>query len=739
MRVAFRVLASCALLGYLLSLIGCGSRGEGAGADAPVAAEPWGLGGQPAQAGPWTAEGARTVVLVVLDGVGPGDLGLEGTAPSPMPNLASVAAGALVATNAITASTGKNAAIASLLTGLHAREHGVGSVKDIGRASLAPASRTLAEGFQALGWTTVASLDSPLAARGFSGFAQGFDTYEAPRLGEPTRRWEGTAVGAVDALRPALEADESVFCLLSLGGFDGSRALEPSARRVVAHAERLLRPFASARADIGAALDLMEGSAAEGVQELGKVLGRSRTSEAGRAWRRALRDARLEEADHAIGDVLRAITGADRSGGAVVMVVGCRGPVPSADQETVGRRFLPEVYRVPLLMRGVGGAGAGEATGFRSILEVPRRLDLALGLGLGATAFGAADQVLVADTDLMRHASIGASGQVESQWPLGEQLAFDGSGAVLDASPLDGDQAALMRAFSSPPGLRVTATESAPGMELRWKLSEPRGMVVSTDGGIEDTTPRSDRRRGVRGRARSTGGAFTLDVGLERRTTSIRLEARTDEPRLDAGQVAVGPKLAPSTALLMTPIEDGPPVQEGETPAVTLDRSGGSWWKLGIQEPGEVELLVTVFPPRRPDEALGVETGGALRYDSVPGRLDLVRIWGAAPAEVRVKLRASESVALAASLDGAPVPAGRMAVAGAWAATESAMAWVLPSWQPAVSPAFGDLAADLYGDPGTPAEGWLGLSRSGLGPVRGATGAVPDRLLPELRRVPPGE
>ena len=77
--------------------------------------------------------GARTVVLVSLDGTTPRELQrycLQGTA---MPALGSFAKDATWFDRHWSQCNGTNAATTSLLTGHYPRNHGVGSLRDVGR------------------------------------------------------------------------------------------------------------------------------------------------------------------------------------------------------------------------------------------------------------------------------------------------------------------------------------------------------------------------------------------------------------------------------------------------------------------------------------------------------------------------------------------------------------------------------------------------------------------------------
>ena len=240
---------------------GCGGdSGDGEVTRPPAKA--WGLpGGVPV---PGLAEEVRgssdCVLVLVLDGVSQAELDRDDLA---LPNLESLAAGAVRYEDAITVSTGGNSGLASLLTGRYPPEHGVGSMRTPMFARLADDERTLAEGFHDLGWRTVASLAEARLSREVSGFGQGFDGFDAPRPGGAARDALGVSIGARDLLAgPLLEPGLGVFGLVVFGAPLEAGKVDPEKLMAAAPliGERLAS-VAADRADVALELQRMDGTA----------------------------------------------------------------------------------------------------------------------------------------------------------------------------------------------------------------------------------------------------------------------------------------------------------------------------------------------------------------------------------------------------------------------------------------------------------------------------------------------
>jgi len=208
----------------------CGGGGDGEVKRPPAKA--WGLPGGVAASGLGEEVRASSdcVLMLVLDGVSRADLERDDLE---LPNLESLAAGAVRYGDAIAVSTGGNSGLASLLTGRYPPEHGVGSMRTPMFARLSEEERTLAEGFHDLGWRTVASLAEARQSRGISGFEQGFDGFDAPRPGEAARDALGVSIGARDLLAgPLLQPGLGVFGLVVFGsGSSASWSSAPLWRR----------------------------------------------------------------------------------------------------------------------------------------------------------------------------------------------------------------------------------------------------------------------------------------------------------------------------------------------------------------------------------------------------------------------------------------------------------------------------------------------------------------------------
>lgn len=130
---------------------------------------------------PPTAEPARPsdIILVTLDTTRRDHIGAYGYERPVSPNLDGFAKGADLYTKAYASSSWTVPTHASILTGLHASDHGAHSSPAGGIIQLRPDVTTLAERLHAQGYATAAIVGAHTLNERF-GLARGFDLYDAP-------------------------------------------------------------------------------------------------------------------------------------------------------------------------------------------------------------------------------------------------------------------------------------------------------------------------------------------------------------------------------------------------------------------------------------------------------------------------------------------------------------------------------------------------------------------------------
>ncbi len=712
---------------------GCGGdSGDGEVTRPPAKA--WGLpGGVPV---PGLAEEVRgssdCVLVLVLDGVSQAELDRDDLA---LPNLESLAAGAVRYEDAITVSTGGNSGLASLLTGRYPPEHGVGSMRTPMFARLADDERTLAEGFHDLGWRTVASLAEARLSREVSGFGQGFDGFDAPRPGGAARDALGVSIGARDLLAgPLLEPGLGVFGLVVFGAPLEAGKVDPEKLMAAAPliGERLAS-VAADRADVALELQRMDGTA-EAAKQLVRMLGRARGSDAWELLERAVRDAQLQEIDAAVGRVLDQVEVAGRGESCTVVLCATRGLLRRPTEQTEGRIFAPEVLEVPLWIRWAGGQGsAAPVAETTSVLHASGALDRAFGLDLNPSAYPLTGSAFASSARLDAHVMVSTDRQEERLGLFDQAQVFDraGGAAPIEGRPLLQDDP--FRDYSCCEELEVSWSGPASGARtppvLRWETSSSFALDLE----LGERPARKGRLTFELG-APLAGGRL---VGQGRlrvadRAGSIRISVQPE------GREGMAPEVLSLGGQVLTegPVLylDGPgaaAVDELKAPALRLERERSVWWRASIEGTGPAEVLIGTWPPRDMWEELVVEAYGPVRRIEVPGRPDLAKLVGEAPFNFAVCKEAGEQFALSCALGNSYLGPDQMTVDGETLGGAGGLAFLLSSWQ--LPPRF---PGPESSDPGVAA---LGLRRrEGHGPPRGS-GAFTLEELRFLRTLPLGE
>ncbi len=738
----------------LFALAGCG--GEASGPEAP-ARIPGGSGAPPAAAPPTIDVDACDGVLVIaLDSAPASAFSFHGGALATTPNLAKLAEESIVVADHIPASTGLNAAVASLLTARHSREHGVGSVLSLGRARLRDSERTLAEAFAERGWRTLLAVAAPQLHPELSGFHQGFASLHIPATSEPTRRADQVIGACLTTLRRWCEAQEPFFAVVQLSDLDGrgDRAApgEVGARWLKDH----LATSAESNPKVADALAKVQRNPDAALADLAELLVRARGSDATRAWRTALRDGRASALDAEVGKVLDVLRANERLDRTLIIVTGLRGTVLEPPAESIGPRLAADVVRTALCVRLPRGATGARPVGQRAALvsavDVPRLLDGLFRLSLAPTEFAAADlrQVVEApaatgaEAALLASADLGLAATLTRVMQMertagGDDYVFhrDGRTFTLAEPAPELSRAARERfeRFAEPAALRVTAPEAtARSLEVAWRVE--RGFLTGASlSGVtsEDLTPRRDLARRRSGRAR-IGPGGRLEVGLTDRSADVRIDVSAVEGlaglALDLGG-ALGASLVPRVLVprvVAWPADDS---EEAELPLVDVQRAGATAWRLAVNAEGPTQVLLTVWPTRAPHARLDVVGGGRAIVEAVPGRLDAVRIVGEAPFDVQVKKDPDEQLAFAVEVRGVALDPQRMRIEGRRMAGDSDVSFVVPAWLPGVTDS-------LFAERSVEPEVWR-IERTDPAGVFGAEQALGADILNLLRSLPAGE
>jgi len=722
-----------ALLAAAALVASCGGGDDEAGAGAAPFAP----------AGDATLADCRTVVLVLVDGLGPGDLpAVEGAVaaaddarrepPRPdLPALASLVAGGQIVETAVTPSTSGSAALASVLTGLSPEDHGVRSIHDVARARLSPDVPTVAERLAGAGWRGFASLSSRRESRGVGGFARGYEAVDDVPQGQVARGAAAVALGLRDALGDALDAEDTdLFITLTFADLSGQVAADLDHPRAAAIVRARLAREAGRDDELAAIVARLDRDARGALGDLEKRFRRSRGSGAAQAWRGALRDLRLVAIDYALADLLEQLRDARRAEGALVVVAGLRGGGldPVARGEEAGRIPL-SVATVPLVVRAPGSVGAGPVEGLASTRAIAPWLASVL-----ASREGAADaSALVGDGPAATHNARGDA--VALRTPDGRAFERDLSGVV---AAIDADGAAPSAATDAEAALVVDALDGAPSTpslfarigaefpgEVRWRVSE---------GGAA--------RRGAPFRPSAYGDldGESPSLSILERGASLQLMVRGAAP----DRVALGPGAVRLTdaPLAYTPSADAPGLGEDAEPRLEFTRAPGLDWTLRVNGEGRCEALVTVWPPRRFDDRVE-SVGYGVTIREVPGRRDLVHVIGDLPLEVAVQKKGVESFAVVCWTEDGFLRPDEMAYDGAWFATADGFDLVVPGWRPAVSERIGDpfdaLRVEGAAALPEPAANDLHLGRHERGPGPSRATALPLDLYELLLQLPAGE
>ncbi len=308
---------------------------------------------------------ARGVIVVVLGSTSPKSLAPYGGS-TPMPELVQLASGGTVFESHRASTSFASGAMASMLTGLPARKHGVAT----GEASLASNGVTVAEAARQAGVVTAMFTANPTTSAPF-GFGRGWETFAARSPAD-----EGSATAIFDDVEKWLEAHKSDRFLLVVHARGGHPPWDASADE--------LKDMPPA----GYSGSLDPKRAGEMLAKVKRSGGLKLFGDADRERAFALHARALGAHDAAIGKLVSRIRGLGRADETTWIVTGDVGVdrashAPFLDDDTLDEAMLA----LPLVVKAPPQAGGNDGPGVRprvsaptSSLDIARTILDALGL-----------------------------------------------------------------------------------------------------------------------------------------------------------------------------------------------------------------------------------------------------------------------------------------------------------------------------------------------------------------------
>jgi len=701
----------------------------------------------------------ETVIVVVLDSVSSATLSGAGGAAevssSLTPNLARFAEASTRFGKHIGASTGTNAALATLMTGLPPWSHGVGSIRRRGRGRLNADHVTQAELFREAGFGTLAAVALPQLRSDLSGLLQGFETILEPEL-DANSGWSSAELWSRCAapLEERLKGRKNQYALVYLADRRASaRAASVPGEAILV---RRLNRFRDQDARIDGALRLAATDPSAALVELEACLGRGRGSAAHHALQQAKSDGKLAQMDGHFGELLELLERTGRADSATVWVVGA---VPAADVSTGGgevSRFTTERVLTPCMLRLVGDHAPSQVDGVVQSSTVGAVLLEAYGLSSATLPDpGLAVHGLCMNPDLSAGAAFAEGLCVELEndghprlfeWDGGSYVVGEESGGR--QAPLIDD---LVSALADRLVLASWQIEARldPDEQLRvgWRFGQGGARAMQIGALPRDPT--------VRGRG---SGSVTLDVEHSQLTlfgdgNDLPLRLRLDGPAFedfDPTRYFLGATSFDRLPVLWLPCNrlaagtSGAAELEFDArePWAGLEHEGGGWWQLSVNaRAGQaVRVLTAVFPPGEIDELLELDVPGKTgSIEGLPGRRDAYWVSGKAPLRLRVRKDPGRDLALHVTVGGRTVAPGRLRVGGRSYAVADEVEFYLPDWMPGITDALDGVAGldRPERDPGDAQSGQVRIMRSAGPPAEGL--AYDARQLEFVRRLGPNE
>jgi len=600
---------------------------------------------------------AETLVLVTLDSVARDRLATFGGSGLATPALDRFASAGAATAELMVTSTGTNASLATLFTGLDPTEHGVTSLHRIGRHRLRKSVETLTEELgrdhRTAGFAGLVQLGPTI-----SGLEQGFELFLTPTL--PGLRLSDAQILERPELEHVLSLAEPVFLWIHLSDTRAVELPEHEPEVVAAILAEHLMEVARQDADVRAALDRARTEPDAAIGALEASLGRQRGRPERAALEEALYDLRLRSLDGAFGALVERLD--ERRPRARWIVCGTQGWSPDGS--------LADVWRAPFFARGFDAANA--ATGCVRSEAVARWFT-------GAEP-PAGDGTLFVRNDAEQYVWLDESGHAELV-RTADGFAFDAAGAQRE---LAGS------------GLAIQLGDDVDGsFEVYARLFETGWLEQRRDGEPIEPGPLGlpvERER-LRDASERLGGSVARGVCIETlgERPALRLSLVGDERHLrDLAVDGWGPWALPRVALAA---RDPWPVDEaGEPVPPTVDVGRVVGRTLGAvvgPEPHstadeEAELLIGVWPP---DEAarFEVKPGPRVFLQVAPGRPHWVLAKGATPLTVEIEKPPSAQLALAARVAGRNVGVDEMRFLGERLTKAGRAVVLLPAWLPGLT------------------------------------------------------
>jgi|GEM_PF-3784976 len=622
---------------------------------------------------------ARDLVVIAVDG-----LRLGAWPAGEYPHLAALLREGRGYPNHIAQSTGAQAQLATLLTGLAPIEHGVGSVHERGRTFLTPSLRNFAQAWQASGGQTLASVALPQYGPQVGGMDVGFDVFAAPDvLAEAVRDSERVHMVAQEEWRAALPRSKPLFALWHVADFlpAGLRATTAVTHRVQ-EALRALLPQYPGLAQ--ATEEVVKGP--EAFESVRRALLRQRGSIVYQRFLEAVYAGQLQDLDAFVGTVMSELEAANRLASCAVVLVSLRGSQLGTTNPD-GPALAPEILRAPLLVWAPGRIQPGQDERLLTTRDVAWLMGRWTGRAFGEDP-GRPAAVRVCDASMTRWASFGPTLQMEQNSAAGS-LSFDRVGApLLGPERLSKDEqaewAALEADLQRPvPAFGYQLEFDLPPdqiVEVSWRTLEGRYRGAHLEPAAQG--PKSAQL----GRSTPMAGRATLQG---QGTLWIETYQR-EEPLVLGWSGATGPAICdqgPRLWVLGAP--------QGElletTPEIQWLRDGGVWtriWAQGASDRG-LRLWTALVPAYqdmgRLESELEWTTGPNEEVEWIPGRTSGAELVSRTPINCQFKEPPDHALAIALQIDGTWVAPEAMGLEQAALFTDGAGQVYLPDWWPGLT------------------------------------------------------
>lgn len=632
------------------------------------------------------AVAAEALVLVTLDSLRSDRLATFGGAGVATPALDEFARKGFACGDLTTTSTGTNAALATLFTGLDPLAHGVTSLRRLGRQRLRPSATTLAEELADAGWRTAGFAGLVQLGPTISGLEQGFELFVSPTV--PGTRLPDEQLLARPELANVLARDERLFLWVHLAdtraGHPPVDGLDPAA--VATILSHHMDAIAAEDDDVRAALERAQSEPAAAIGDLEAALGRQRGRPERAALDEALYDLRVRSLDRAFGALVERVRA--RRPDASIALCATQGRALGND-DPVGVRRVPFVLQAPGLDRSVALHGARAEDVAALLAELAGAASATFGpatLAEVAVRGAAGRRTLFVRNDLEDYALLGPAaldgGGVEGPSRTADGVSFGAGGAGARELACAGVAIELGDDVDAP--IEVYARAYRTG----WLAL--RGAEDAAPPGPLELPQERQRLRDVSERlGGSRARGLVIETLAERPALRLSLVG-PDELLADLAVDGWGPWALPRVAL---DARDPWPLDEaGEPLPPTVDvgrlvgRTLGAVVGPEPHSPGgqPAELLIGVWPP---DEhaRFEVKPGPRVFLQVAPGRPNWVLAKGVTPLMVEIEKPPSAQLAFAARVAERNVGPDEMRYQGERFTKAGRAVVILPAWLPGLT------------------------------------------------------